>query len=277
MPLPPIHRHSAPPSRAFVNAYLVETPNGVIAIDATLTVSDGRALRADVESLDKPLLAVLLTHSHPDHYGGLTELVKGAELPIVATEGVDRIIRRDDDLKEQILRPMFGDEWPARRTFPNQTVRDGDSVRFDGVELTVVDLGPGESPHDSMWLLGGDPRHAFTGDQAYNHMHGYFADGFHEAWRANIDRLLRELPGDATLYLGHGEPAAPALLTWQRGYIEAFLEAVDGAEWSDPERAKQQAIKQVKAYLPGDRLQFLMELSVEPTAAQMGLLAEPAA
>jgi glyoxylase-like metal-dependent hydrolase (beta-lactamase superfamily II) len=203
--------------------------------------------------------------------------VKGAELPIVATEGVDRIIRRDDDLKEQILRPMFGDEWPARRTFPNQTVRDGDSVRFDGVELTVVDLGPGESPHDSMWLLGGDPRHAFTGDQAYNHMHGYFADGFHEAWRANIDRLLRELPGDATLYLGHGEPAAPALLTWQRGYIEAFLEAVDGAEWSDPERAKQQAIKQVKAYLPGDRLQFLMELSVEPTAAQMGLLAEPAA
>jgi hypothetical protein len=52
---------------------------------------------------------------------------------------------------------------------------------------------------------------------------------------------------------------------------------VDGAEWSDPERAKQQAIKQVKAYLPGDRLQFLMELSVEPTATQMGLLAEPAA
>jgi hypothetical protein len=32
---------------------------------------------------------------------------------VIAAAGVDAVIRRDDALKEQILRPMFGDEWPA--------------------------------------------------------------------------------------------------------------------------------------------------------------------
>ena len=43
-----------------------------------------RALRAQVESLQKPLLAVLVTHAHPDHYGGVVELVGGDDLPVIA-------------------------------------------------------------------------------------------------------------------------------------------------------------------------------------------------
>ena len=38
-----------------VNAYLVETPGGVVVVDSTLTVSDARALRQRVDDLDKPL------------------------------------------------------------------------------------------------------------------------------------------------------------------------------------------------------------------------------
>jgi glyoxylase-like metal-dependent hydrolase (beta-lactamase superfamily II) len=49
-----------------VNAYLVETDNGVVAVDSLLTVTESRAMRAALERLGKPLLAVLLTHSHPD-------------------------------------------------------------------------------------------------------------------------------------------------------------------------------------------------------------------
>ena len=72
-----IHRYSTGPACALVNAYLVETQEGIVAVDGTLTVSDGRALRAQLEGLGKPLLAVLVTHAHPDHYGGIVELVGG--------------------------------------------------------------------------------------------------------------------------------------------------------------------------------------------------------
>ena len=141
-----IHRHSTGPAGALVNAYLVETQEGIVAVDGTLTVSDGRALRAQLEGLGKPLLAVLVTHAHPDHYGGIVELVAGDDVPVVATAGVDAVIRRDDALKEEILRPMFGDEWPLERTFPTRTVPDGERLELGGASFTVFDLGPGESP-----------------------------------------------------------------------------------------------------------------------------------
>jgi hypothetical protein len=42
MPEVRIHRHSTGPQGALVNAYLVETSQGVVAVDGTLTVPDGR-------------------------------------------------------------------------------------------------------------------------------------------------------------------------------------------------------------------------------------------
>jgi glyoxylase-like metal-dependent hydrolase (beta-lactamase superfamily II) len=267
-----IHQHTSSPQGADVNAYLVEGARGVVAVDSTLTVSDSRALRVRLEALGKPLLAVLVTHAHPDHYGGLAQLTAGLDVPILATAAVDHVIRRDDERKEQILRPMFGAEWPARRTFPNTTVRDAERVRFEDLEFTVIDLGPGESPADSLWLLGDERRTVFAGDQAYDHKHGYLADGFHDAWLSNIARLRDELPADATLFVGHGGPLRPADLDWQVGYIETFVDAVTAADWSDRDLARRAVVDAMIAYLPTDDLRFLMELSVEPVAAGLGML-----
>lgn len=271
MTAPLIHRCTSSPSGALVNAYLVETPRGVVAIDSLLTVSDSRELRRKVEALGKPLRAVLLTQSHPDHYGGLTALVADDEIPIIATQGVHEVIRRDDPIKERILRPMFGDEWPHQRTFPNTVIADGESVSLDGVKFTVIDLGPSESPHDNPWLLGDGERTVFLGDQIYDHMHCYLADGFYEEWLANIERLRVRLPADAVLYVGHGGPAGWSDWDWQRGYIQAFLEAIVRADWGDPDAARGAVIAAMTSYLPTDRLQFLMELSIDPVAEKLGL------
>lgn len=265
-----VHRHvgSAMP----VNAYLVETPGGVVVVDSTLTVSDARALRQRVDDLDKPLRALLITHAHPDHYGGSVELVGSDEVPIIAAKGVDEVIRRDDELKEGIIRPMFGDEWPTERRFPNQTMSDGETIGFDGVAFTLMDLGPGESPHDSVWLVGDERRVAFAGDAAYQQMHSYLADGYWESWLANIGRLRTELARGAEVHFGHGEPTSTSPLDWQEGYINAFIEAIHAAEWSDPDAAKEEVVGRMTEYLPRGELQFLMELSVEPVAAKLGLI-----
>ena len=266
-----IHRFHASGGGTPVNAYIVESDAGAVVVDSTLTVSDGRGLRARVDELGKPLLGVAITHAHPDHYGGLVELVRGLDVPVFSTEGVASVIRRDDPLKEQILRPMFGEEWAAERVFPNQAVGDGETVALDGIRLRVTDLGPNESPHDSIWTLENADRQVFSADLAYDRHHCYLADGFHQQWLANIARARKELPAGVTLHPGHGEPCGTEALDWQERYIDTFLTAVETADWSDPEAAHQAIVARMLEYLPSPALQFLMELSIDPIAEQLAV------
>jgi glyoxylase-like metal-dependent hydrolase (beta-lactamase superfamily II) len=271
-----IHRFPAEAEGAFVNAYLVETRSGVVAVDGLLTVSAAREMRAGLDRLGKPLEAVLVTQSHPDHYAGLAEIVGGSDVPIVAPQGVIDTIAADDAVKNEIIGPMFGDEWPAQRVFPNTPIRDGESLTFDSVTFTVIDLGPSESPHDSPWVVGADEKTVFLGDQIYDHKHCYLADGFYAEWLANIDKLRDRFPEDAVFYVGHGGPVGREMWDWQRRYIELFLDAVANADWSDPDQAKATVVARMKEYEPSDELQFLMELSIEPVAAKQGVLAPTA-
>jgi glyoxylase-like metal-dependent hydrolase (beta-lactamase superfamily II) len=119
---------------------------------------------------------------------------------------VDEVIRRDDGTKNDIVGPMMGAEWPTTRLFPNQTVDSGEQVSLGGLALEVEDLGPGESPLDSLWWF--EPGMVFAGDITYNGMHAYLADGHWEHWLATLSRLDRELPADVILHVGQGRPAA---------------------------------------------------------------------
>jgi glyoxylase-like metal-dependent hydrolase (beta-lactamase superfamily II) len=273
---PTIHRFPAKHEGAFVNAYLVETASGVVAVDGLLQVSAAREMREGINRIGKPLLAAVLTQSHPDHYAGLGEIVAGTDIPIYAPQGVIDTITADDAVKDQIIGPMFGDDWPANRIFPNTAIGDGESVSFDDVKLTVIDLGPSESPHDSPWALGDDGKTVFLGDQIYGHKHCFLADGFYAEWLANIEALRARFSDDAVFHVGHGGPVGREMWDWQRGYIELFVDAVSNADWSEPERAKATVVGRMKEYEPSDELQFLMELSIEPIAAKLGLLSPSA-
>jgi glyoxylase-like metal-dependent hydrolase (beta-lactamase superfamily II) len=274
--VPTIHRFPVEQEGAFVNAYLVETASGVVAVDGLLQVSAAKEMRVGLDRLGKPLLAALLTHSHPDHYAGLGEFLAGDDVPIYAPQGVIDTITADDALKDQIVGPFFGEEWPANRVFPNTAIADGESVSFDDVKFTVIDLGPSESPHDSPWVLGDDDKIVFLGDQIYDHKHCYLADGFYEEWLRNIETLRTRFRDGAVFYIGHGGPVGGEMWDWQREYIERFVEAVSGADWSNSDQAKAAVVGRMKVYEPSDELQILMELSIEPLATKLGLVA-PAA
>jgi hypothetical protein len=81
----------------------------------------------------------------------------------------------------------------------------------------------------------------------------------------------KQLPSGVTLHPGHGEPCGTEALDWQDGYINTFLDAVATSDWSEPDSARQTVIARMLDYLPSSALQFLMELSIDPVAKQLGV------
>jgi glyoxylase-like metal-dependent hydrolase (beta-lactamase superfamily II) len=268
---PIVHTYRSGESGLFVNSYLVEGAEGVVAIDAPLLLSDGRAFRARLEALRKPLLGVLVTHPHPDHYNTITELLAGAEVPVIAQRDVDREIRAKDDAKRAQWGPMFGDEWQNSPTFPNRTVADEESVAFGDLRFTAWDFGPCESASETVWLLG-DGDTAFVGDLAFNGTHAYLADGRTEAWMRAIDRAEEALAGVRTLYVGHGAPAVPAVLPDQRRYLLMAREAIGRIASGRPQLSDDEANRVaslMERYLPSAPLSWLVSAGASAVASEL--------
>jgi glyoxylase-like metal-dependent hydrolase (beta-lactamase superfamily II) len=268
---PTVHTYRSGETGLFVNSYLVEGAEGVVAIDAPLLLSDGRAFRARYEALRKPLLGVLVTHPHPDHYNTIGQLLAGGDVPVIAHGDVDREIRAKDDAKRAQWGPMFGDEWPASATFPNRTVADEESVELGDLRFTAWDFGPCESESETVWLLG-DGDTAFVGDLAFDRTHAYLADGHTHAWLNAIDRAEEVLARVRTLYVGHGTPSPPAVLADQRRYLlmarEAIARVADGrAELSEDEANR--VVSLMERYLPSAPLSWLVGAGASAVAAEL--------
>ena len=99
-----IHVYSSGETGIFANAYLVETKNGIVAIDSTLTESESKSLRARLDAIGKPLLAVILTHPHPDHVAGVTNLVQSSSTDtlVIALKRVEDVMRSTEELKRNL-------------------------------------------------------------------------------------------------------------------------------------------------------------------------------
>jgi glyoxylase-like metal-dependent hydrolase (beta-lactamase superfamily II) len=261
-----IHTHTTDEAGFAVNSYLVETPEAVLAIDAPFLLSDARSFRAQLDAIGKPLAGVMITHAHPDHVNGIATLVAGlGEVPIIATPGVDRVHREIDGPKRAQWTPVYGDNYPTEPMFANQLVADGDHIELGGVALTVADLGPGESPSASAWILGS---RVFIGDLAYSDAHPYLLEPDTNAWLSQLDRARALFPAGATLLPGHGLPGGLELLDRQRVYLETYLEAV--TELQRDGQFEPAAIAELEhrmdALLPGAPLRMLVALGAEPVA-----------
>jgi glyoxylase-like metal-dependent hydrolase (beta-lactamase superfamily II) len=277
---PAIYTYTAAANGLFVNAYLVETGDGVVAIDAGLLVSDARALRARLDALHKPLLAVLVTHGHPDHFNGVVELVSGQrDVPVYATPEGKAVIDEVAEPKRAQWSPTYGDEWPAQTAYPDAVVDDGATLAIGGLRIRAHELGPCESASEALYIVQGpddDAPVAFTGDLFYNAHHSYNADGFTGAWLEALDRASGLLAGIDTLYPGHGRPAGLEALDAQRRYQLMLREAVRNLAHGEPslsDAAKAELTARMTAFLPDRALEWLVALSADAVAAE--LAAEP--
>jgi glyoxylase-like metal-dependent hydrolase (beta-lactamase superfamily II) len=271
---PVIHTYRAAEPGLNVNSYLVEAESGVVVVDTNLLVSDIGALRARLRALQKPLLAILVTHPHPDHFNGVAAVVQDQEVPVYAAATVGKVIEQIAEAKREQWSPVYGPEWPAQTYYPDVLLADGDRVQLAELTFTLREMGPAESHADSYFLLAADDRPpvAFVGDLVFHGTHPYTADGHSASWLAALDLLAGELADVGTLYPGHGAPGGPGVLAEQRRYLLYYRELVrrlaDG-EPRLPEAAKAELAAGMQSFLPDAPLTWMIGLGADAVAAEL--------
>ncbi|MGH8461391.1 MAG: alkyl sulfatase dimerization domain-containing protein [Stenotrophobium sp.] len=71
------------------NSIMLVGDDGVIIVDTMESTQAAQAVLAQFRMItDKPVKAIIYTHSHPDHIGGASVFAAGAAVPVYAQEGV---------------------------------------------------------------------------------------------------------------------------------------------------------------------------------------------
>jgi len=271
--MPEVHVHSSGEAGILANAYIVETERSLIAVDATLTVSEARSFRERLLRLGKPLKAVLITHAHPDHVAGITEWLLSKSTPIYALRKVEQLMRATEQSKRAQWEPVFKDQWIAHWTYPNRIVEDGTHVDVDDLRFRVVDIGAGgDCDANSVWIMEGEPVKAFVGDLIFSGTHSYVADGHVLDWLNNLGRIRSLLPKNALVYPGHGAPGNMALFESQESYLREYrqaIQAIANEKSSLDEPQKKELVERMKRFLPTQNLEFMIELSANAVAKEI--------
>jgi hydroxyacylglutathione hydrolase len=175
-------------SRLAVRPVRALSDNYIWLIDAPL--SPGRVVVVDpgeaapvlleLERRGESLAAILLTHHHPDHIGGVAGLLGRGPVPVIGP----------DDPRISTL---------------TRSVRDADRVDLPelGLHFDVLHV-PGHTLSHIAYVGHGA---LFSGDTLFSAGCGRLFEGTPEQMTRSLDRL-RRLPADTRLYCGHEYTAA---------------------------------------------------------------------
>jgi glyoxylase-like metal-dependent hydrolase (beta-lactamase superfamily II) len=268
-----IHTYTSKEEMVKPNAFIVETDEGLVVVDTTLTMSDSKALKQTIDDLGKPVAGILLTHGHPDHVAGTTNLAPRGEVPIYALQSVNDMMAASEQPKHRQWSRLFGDEWIPKWVYPNRIVQDGDTVQIAGLDFRVIDLGAGgDSDANSIWLLEDEKLAAFVGDFLFNQFHSYMVDGSVLRWIANLERLADLLSQYQTIFVGHGPSADHSILARQKEYLVTAaayaLEATNGSAVFT-EASKKRYEEMMLARYPGYGFQLTVAFSADALAKEL--------
>ena len=227
-----IHTYTSQEPMLKVNAFIVETPKELVVVDTTLTMSDSIALKKNADRLGKPIAGIILTHGHPDHVAGAANVSPGGNIPIFSTAAVKELMGETEQAKHRQWSAVFGSEWIPKWIYPDEIVRDDDTLNIAGLKFTVLDIGSGgDCDANSIWLLEDEPKAVFVGDFLYKGNHTYMNDGSILRWLANLDRYASILKQFEKYYVGHGRVCDFSDIAAQREYLLRYCANVLPETW----------------------------------------------
>jgi hydroxyacylglutathione hydrolase len=178
------------------NCYVVRASQ---AADEAVVVDPGGDavdLRLELARLGARCVAILITHGHWDHLGGVAELAEGTGAPVYMAEEERALLENLPDL----VPPGT----PARSYTADKLLAGDETLELAGIRFETLRV-PGHSPghlafHAEDSLFSGDV--LFAGSVGRTDLPG--AD--HDTLVASLRMLTERFPPETAVYSGHGPP-----------------------------------------------------------------------
>jgi glyoxylase-like metal-dependent hydrolase (beta-lactamase superfamily II) len=177
------------------NCYLVRQPG---AGDAVVIDPSGSAaeIRLELAGRGAHCAAILVTHGHWDHLGGLADLAEGTDAPVYAPEGDRELIERPNDFVPAGVH--------VRAHAPGVLLRGGESLDLAGIRFEAIAV-PGHTAGHLAFAAEGC---VFSGDVLFAGSVGRtdLPGADWDTLLASISMLVDRLPAETMVYSGHGPP-----------------------------------------------------------------------
>jgi glyoxylase-like metal-dependent hydrolase (beta-lactamase superfamily II) len=206
---------------AAVNIGLVAGTSGALLIDTGSSPAQGAEIRAAAEAmLSVPLVAVVVTHAHFDHYYGLAAF---DDLPTYGHETLAAALAAETVFAEAAdVGFVPGDLRP-----PNRPLALARMVDLGDRYAEIVHFGPGHTAGDLVVIVP-DLQLIFTGDLLEQSAPPAMGpDCFLKEWPSALDGILGLVNAGTLLVPGHGEPFDQVFAFTQRAEISAVYGQVE--------------------------------------------------